>query len=293
MTDSQPRTTGVEGEPWTRFEVEAVVSDYFHMLVQELAGQAYNKAEHNRRLQEVLGGVRSRGSIEMKHANVTAVLIELGCPYIPGYKPRGNFQSLLYDVVADRVARDQEFNNVAALAVAQPAFPRLWSALDQEMVVAAPRPSGGGRVVSESPKVRRPIQRDYLLREAQNRSLGLAGEELVLGFERNRLRIAGCDRLSERVEHVSKTRGDGLGFDILSFEPDGAERFIEVKTTGFGEMTPFYVSPNEVALSEEVPHQYQVYRLFDFRTQPRMFMLAGRMRDLVTLDPASYLARVK
>lgn len=287
-----PGSIGVEGEAWTRFEVEAVVADYFHMLMQELAGQTYNKAEHNRRLQEVLGGVRSRGSIEMKHANITAVLIELGCPHISGYKPRSKFQSLLYDVVAERVAQDQQFNDVAALAVAQPAFPRIPTELEG-MVVPVPRPPSRDRLVLEAPKERRPVQRDYLLREAQNRSLGLAGEELVVDFERQRLRLAGLDRLSERVEHVAKTRGDGLGFDVLSFESDGGNRLIEVKTTSFGAMTPFYVSPNEVALSEEAPHQFQVYRLYDFRVQPKMFMMAGRMRDGLTLSAASYLARIK
>ena len=38
---------------------------------------------------------RSDGSVEFKHQNVSSVLVELGLPYIDGYKPRGNYQSLL------------------------------------------------------------------------------------------------------------------------------------------------------------------------------------------------------
>lgn len=33
---------------WSREEVEAIVGDYFHMLVQDLSGQNYNKSEHRR-----------------------------------------------------------------------------------------------------------------------------------------------------------------------------------------------------------------------------------------------------
>jgi hypothetical protein len=58
--------------------------------------------------------------------------------------------------------------------------------------------------------------------------------------EKRRLRDARRDDLARRVEWVASTVGDGLGFDILSFdELDGSERFIEVKTTGlppFGEL---------------------------------------------------------
>lgn len=38
---------------------------------------------------------RSPGAIEFKHANISAILIEIGFPYLDGYKPRGNYQELL------------------------------------------------------------------------------------------------------------------------------------------------------------------------------------------------------
>jgi len=77
------------GDDWSREEVEAAVSDYFDMLAMELRGQPFNKAEHNRNLQKLLKN-RPKGSIERKHQNISAVLIELGYPYIDGYKPLGN-----------------------------------------------------------------------------------------------------------------------------------------------------------------------------------------------------------
>ena len=70
------------------------------MLRQELAGVPFNKAAHNAQLRELLGG-RSAGSVEFKHANVSAVLTLHGYPYIDGYKPRSNFQALLEQVVLE------------------------------------------------------------------------------------------------------------------------------------------------------------------------------------------------
>ena len=61
---------------WARIEVEAVVADYLKMLSLELAGQAYSKAAHRRILLEKLDG-RSAGSVEFKHCNISAVLINL------------------------------------------------------------------------------------------------------------------------------------------------------------------------------------------------------------------------
>lgn len=83
----------------------------------------------------------------------------------------------------------------------------------------------------------------------------MAGELFVAEFESRRLHALGLSRLSERVEHVSRTRGDGLGYDVLSFDADGRERYIEVKTTAFGQETPFYVSRNELACSDACREQ--------------------------------------
>lgn len=89
----------IAGDDWRQSEVELVVSDYLAMLMLELAGQPFNKTAHRRQLQQRLPG-RSSGSIEFKHANISAVMLELGYPYIRGYQPRSNFQrSVLVDAV--------------------------------------------------------------------------------------------------------------------------------------------------------------------------------------------------
>jgi hypothetical protein len=91
---------------WSREEVEAIVADYLQMLTMELAGQNFNKTEHRRRLQTKLNG-RSDGSIEFKHGNISAAMIDFGFPYIRGYKPRANYQALI-GIVADAYSVDRD-----------------------------------------------------------------------------------------------------------------------------------------------------------------------------------------
>jgi ribosome maturation factor RimP len=83
-------------------EVRATVADYFEMLECELVGDEYSKAEHNRTLRLSLLD-RTKGAVELKHQNISAVLLEMGFVFIPGYKPMGNYQKLLADVVIEQL----------------------------------------------------------------------------------------------------------------------------------------------------------------------------------------------
>ena len=113
----------------------------------------------------------------------------------------------------------------------------------------------------------------------------------MLEVEHRRLWTAGARQLAERIEHVAATKGDGLGYDILSFDADGRERFIEVKTTAFGKMTPFFASAKEVVISETLTG-FQLYRVFKFREAPRIFALAGSLRQSFILEPSQFRASV-
>jgi hypothetical protein len=277
-------------DDWSREEVEAAVSDYVDMLDMELRGQPFNKAEHNRNLQKLLNN-RPRGSIERKHQNISAILIELGYPYVDGYKPLGNYQRLLRNIVEERLNGTTSLDQAAAMAVEQTAEdpPRISDLLS--ILVAPPkREEDKPRLYDTSrpkPLLRR---KNYLEAEARNRSLGRAGEELILRFERERLWRAGEKKLADRIEHVSKTKSDSLGYDIQSFEIDGRQRLIEVKTTRFGALTPFFASRNEVTVSDDRQAEYQLYRLFKFSQQPRLFVLTGSLHQTCSLEPIQFSA---
>ena len=277
-------------DPWSREEVEATVADYFDMLAAELTGTPYSKTDHRRTLARKLHD-RSDGSIEFKHCNISAVLIELGFPYISGYKRRDNYQALLYDVVADRLQGDRSLQDLAAqdvdLSVQVPTVDDILRAL-----VNPPKREERAHRAAEPRRFVPRLNVNYLEREAHNRTLGAAGEEFILNFERARLIHEGNERLATNIEHVSRTEGDGLGFDIRSYETSGADRLIEVKTTKYGQDTPFFVSRNEVEVSREKAGAYHLYRLFEFRKSPRLFTLAGPISATCQLQPVSFLARV-
>ncbi len=275
---------------WSREEVEATVSDYFEMLAMELRGESFNKAEHNRNLQIFLKS-RTRAAIELKHQNISAVLTDLGYPYIDGYKPRLNYQGLLYDVVEERLLGAASLHQAAATAVGQTVqHPPEVSDVLAILVEPPRRETEKPKLHDEAQRIRKPVRRNYLELEARNQTLGLAGERLVLEFEHKRLWQAGKKDLANRIQHVSDTTGDHLGFDISSFEIDGRDRLIEVKTTRFGAMTPFFASKNEVQISEERQNEYQLYRLYKFSQQPQLFILPGSLRNTCTLDPMQFSA---
>ena len=279
------------GEDWSRLEVEACVADYLQMLTLELNGQRFTKTSRIQNLMLRLDG-RSKSSVEYKFRNISMVMEELGWPAVTGYKSLENYQLLLLEVV-----ELQLLSNVALQEAVQAAVERPATAVPMEDLSAiwVPSPKVAGRVreapANYTPRFS-PAKRDYLAREARNRSLGRAGEEFVMELEVRRLHMAGKKTLSERVEHVAATQGDGLGYDVLSFEENGRERLIEVKTTSFGELTPFFVSRNELARSEADAERFRLYRVFDFRERPRLFNLPGAITLHCTLDPVSYLARL-
>jgi hypothetical protein len=92
---------------------------------------------------------------------------------------------------------------------------------------------------------------------------------------------------------VSEIDGDGLGYDIESFDEKGRKIFIEVKTTKSGKDMPFLISANEVEASAELGPQYRIYRVFGYPKSPRVFILDGRVSEVFELTPRQYQARLK
>jgi hypothetical protein len=277
-------------QAWSREEVEATVADYFRMFELELAGQKYNKTEHRNRLLALLND-RTPSAVELKRQNISAVLDELGWHFIPGYKPARNYQKLLFDVVSERISHSPQLDQKEAAAVQMPAA--LPSVSDfKGSMVDAPRVLKAAESAANRPRIAfSASKRDYVAQEGRNSSLGKAGEEFVVLFEQWRLAQSGKKGLAEMVEHVSQTKGDGLGFDVLSFEQNGEERFIEVKTTAFGKETPFFLSQTELERSQTDAPQYLLYRVFEFRAAPKMFALKGAVDRSCILDPLTYRAR--
>ena len=284
------------GEDWTTPEIDTVVDDYFAMLSDEIAGLSVNKAARNRALQTRVS--RSRGSIEFKHQNISAVMLALGQPWITGYKPAANFQYALIDGVLRWLDRHQDWllprsspprvrDGVMGQQPFAPPFERT-------TIAFGPAPTQRNEPPPVDPVFMAAIGRKYdvAARDASNRALGRAGEEAVLAFEQETLSRAGRADLARKVRWTSQEDGDGFGYDIASFDPDGRDRLLEVKTTNGWERTPFHISANELAIAEERRTDWHLIRLWDFARAPKGFTLRPPLAAHAVLTPTSFLAAI-
>jgi hypothetical protein len=260
---------------WSITEVELIVADYFLMLQKELTGQDYNKTTHRRNLKLLLNN-RSDGSIEFKHQNISAVLIKLGLPFIKGYKSRPNYQQILEQHVISHIAIQK--------SILEPIFIQFAASLNagfqqinfNVILDTAPFQREKKNLILE-PEIayeRKPIKINYLEREQSNVSLGQSGEKIIIDYEKWRLIEAGKESWVDKIEWVSQF-DDGAGFDILSKNPNGTDRYIEVKSTKLTKETPIFFSKNEYEFSLHKKEDYHLYRLFNFSESPKLFIVNG------------------
>ena len=291
--DDQPQEQQ-RGKDWSQQEVELIVADYFDMLQSEVEGQPYKKSEHRKKLLPQLDG-RTDASVEFKHANVSGVLVDMGLPYIDGYKPRGNYlASLAAEVEAFLDNRPDFLQHLAAAPTLNPTLAATMPMDDITSVIEDPPEAIPVATRLAKPWLsRKGLRIDFAERDAVNRKLGLLGEQFVLELERQRLNDAGRDDLAQKIVWASQEIGDGLGFDILSFdETDDSERLLEVKSTGQGKYSPFYVTSTEVRCSEDISAQFQLFRVFRLGRDPRLYILHGSIREHCQLHPVLYKAAI-
>jgi hypothetical protein len=277
---------------WSEAELEAAVQSYCDMLLCQERGLDYSKAERRRELAPRLRG-RTKTSIEKRHQNISAALIELHLPWIHGYKPLGHGIAQVLPVLVRRLEQDRTLIEAMAQSVALPVPQQLVAT--GRLRLTKPPAGRAPRLTSHEglrPAARRPAGcADYLALEARNAALGRAGEMLVLAHERDRLQTLGRHDLARKIVHMA-LEDDGAGYDILSFEVDARERLIEVKTTTYGAETPFFVSACERDVSVVRDDEYQLYRVFKLRQEPSLFTLRGRLDETCDLDAVSFRGRV-
>lgn len=267
------------GTPWRDDELDAIVADYFEMLEAELSGLPYVKSRHSKALMARIG--RTHRSVEFKHQNISAVLDELGMPWIPGYIPKRNYQNAIFDAI------DRYLSKHPSMLERVPAGPQ--AAASHEIFVPAPVLQADGAPLPE--RLRRLVRKfDPVERDHRNRSLGKAGEEFVVNLERRCLAEADRPDLARKVRWVAAEDGDGAGFDVLSFDFSGQQRLLEVKTTNGAARTPFFLTRNEREAAAERPAHWRIYRVHLFATQPRIFTIAPPLEKAVNLRPETWRA---
>lgn len=264
---------------WADWQNDRIVAEYFELDRTQRAGGKVVKTD----LYERLGALvdRSPGSIESKFQNISAVLASLEMTYAQGLKPRANIQQALADAV------ERYLDGHPALVFGNPEAPQ---ADPLDVLEVAPPMAGPPKLKVESTVERIARKYNYAERDARNRKLGALGERLVLAREKQKLEIAGKERLASLVRHVSEVDGDGVGYDILSFEPTGEKRLIEVKTTNGAATTAFFLSRTELEVSLERADEWCLHRVHLFDTTPRVFVLRAPLANAANLQAETWRA---
>lgn len=275
------------GEDWSHEEVRDTVSSYFDMLRLEAEQTKYKKTDFNAALRRLLRG-RTKGAVELKYQNVSSVLLTMDLPCIPGYKPRGNVQLLLRQAIQDFV-----HTNPALLERIVDSLEEVKSPSERKfraVQVNPPSIESVAQIGQPTSRVRLPRKVDFAARDESNRKLGRAGEQWAIDFEHQRLIDVGKSELIQRVDWVSERLGDGAGYDILSYDAPSEPRYIEVKTTNGAYASSFIVSRNELDFSQEAGDAFFLYRLFQFRQEPSIYILNGNLSSQLHLEPIDYRA---
>lgn len=101
----------------------------------------------------------------------------------------------------------------------------------------------------------------------KNTELGKKGEDVVVEYEKTKLIMEGREDLADKVFATREIAGNSERFDVLSYDKDGNEKYIEVKTTKGGFNNRFHISENEVEFSEQYQDKYYLYRVYNFNAK--------------------------
>lgn len=139
------------------------------------------------------------------------------------------------------------------------------------------------------PKVTNHIQNNI-----EKKRIGDLGELWVLECERAFLIKAGKSDLAKKVSHSAVNKGDGLGYDILSYDLDGKEKYIEVKTTRNKRNSAFFVSQNELERSKIDSDSYFLYRVYEYNEatkEGKVHIIQGDLSN-ICIEPVSYSVKL-
>ena len=92
-------------KPWTDDENDKIISAYFE-LSKIIKSEGANLSKFIKNFIERENFTRSKGAVERKFANISAVLDEIGHEYISNFKPLPHYQSSMRKKVLERLNQD-------------------------------------------------------------------------------------------------------------------------------------------------------------------------------------------
>ena len=143
-----------------------------------------------------------------------------------------------------------------------------------------------------SNKVRVKEDISYSEQQAISKKIGERGEELVLRNEIKKIKEWGLpNETLSKVRRVS-LESDDYGFDILSFDRDGNERYLEVKTTKTnGKNFSFVLTRNEFEQAKKYGNKYSFVIVFDILSNPCIWNMGNPFVEepyKVEIQPIQY-----
>lgn len=150
---------------------------------------------------------------------------------------------------------------------------------------------------SISNKVRAKEDINYSEQQTISQKIGDRGEELVLRNEIEKIKQWGLpDEILSKVRRVS-LESDDYGFDILSFDQEGNERYLEVKTTKTnGKNFSFILTRNEFETAKYYGKMYSFVIVFDILSNPRIWYMGNPFVEepyKVKIQPTQYRVDIK
>jgi hypothetical protein len=128
----------------------------------------------------------------------------------------------------------------------------------------------------------------------QNTKTGNLGEEIVMDNEKKYLIKIGREDLAKKVKRIS-IDDMSAGYDILSFDKNGNQKIIEVKSTILekGIRFTFNISANEMKIAEN-SNNYYIYIVFGVNSNtPKIFPIKNPFLNdgLLHIEPTQYLVK--
>lgn len=141
--------------------------------------------------------------------------------------------------------------------------------------------------------ISKPKKIDFDKENKRNSMIGARGEEIVMKAEKNYLTELGLGHLASKVTQSSR-KYDNLGYDIQSFDRNGEQKFIEVKSTkknSSNGLVDFFMSANELRHAKQIKNYY-IYIVFSVhKKQPDILRLKGLFSikdNKVKIKPKNY-----
>lgn len=154
------------------------------------------------------------------------------------------------------------------------------------------KPKDGITEIPQSKRNFKGVDIDFQAQVKEQKDLGDDGEELVKQYEIDSLKGKGFHDLAAKVEIMK----DGVGYDILSFNSDGSEKYIEVKTTTGNKFTPFFLSDNEFDFMKQNIGKYSIYRVFNYNADynfAEFYEIKGDIEIQLLMKPTNYKVYLK